>query len=173
MTKYETFSLFISALSAVGTIAAVFSAIYLATIQNRVKVLGKAGKRLMIYSDGSKPIETLSVQITNRSNRTIKIVTVGWIIGKGKNSVNMVQTFNNLVTGKQLPVLIEPGNDIIQSTKWIDHVNGMSYFKDQKDVINKAIRKKQVYLTIFTTLKDNPYMFKAEQAVIESFKIVG
>lgn len=67
-------------LSAIGTILAVITSLYLARTSRRIRLQVRAGRRTIV-GQGFASTDVVSILITNRGHRVATIQSIGWKIG--------------------------------------------------------------------------------------------
>lgn len=82
-------------LSSLGTIAAVFAAIYLAKRVESVRLNVHVGLMEVVVGDGSPSQKHVGIDVTNVGERPITVSSVGWAIGKGRNRRLALQPLNS------------------------------------------------------------------------------
>ena len=86
-----------------ATLAAVIVALHLARRTEKVRLQVFVGLRVVVIGDGSPFQEHLSINVTNLGERSVTINTVGWVIGKRKQSRYCIQPVSGPFT-TQFPV---------------------------------------------------------------------
>ena len=76
----------------VATFAAVLVSLWLARRGERVDLAVRVGLRSIFAGDGSPPAKALSFDVTNRGARPVTVVSIGWVVGKGKARKYCMQT---------------------------------------------------------------------------------
>ena len=71
-------------LAAIGTVTAIVVALVLARQSGKIKLKARAGISLSIDGYGVEPIRCLEISATNVGERSVRIDTTGWCIGRGK-----------------------------------------------------------------------------------------
>ena len=75
-----------------ATFAAVVVSLWLAGRSERIHLFVRVGIRSIFAGDGSPPVQALSFEVTNRGQRPVTVVSIGWTVGKGKQAKFCVQT---------------------------------------------------------------------------------
>ena len=100
---------FSSWLSAIGTVAAVIVALYLARRDKRIRLEVSAGIRLIV-TQGIKgnPPEFLTIRVTNIGHREAQLTNIGWKIGFFRKK-HAVQTTIRDGISSELPLRLKDG----------------------------------------------------------------
>lgn len=113
-------------LAATGTISAVFTSLYLARIDRRVRLEISAGIRLMLSQRAEPPYpELLNIRVINVGRRDAQVTHVGWSVGIFRKQ-HAVQTVINDGISSPLPVRLKDGEEanyyipLDERTDWIN-----------------------------------------------------
>lgn len=78
-------------LASIATFLAVFVSLYLARKAERVRIMVNVGIRLVFAGDGSPAEEHVGITVVNQGDRPVTINSVGWRVGKRKQSRFCIQ----------------------------------------------------------------------------------
>src|ERR1039457_2189957 len=98
MTLDQTIQIWVAVgtwVSSIATIAAVITALYIATRVEKVRLKVQVGLMEIIIGDGSPFQEHLGINVTNLGERPVTVNSVGWAIGKGKKRRFAMQPLNS------------------------------------------------------------------------------
>ncbi|MDP5145990.1 hypothetical protein ORI98_06020 [Shewanella sp. ULN5] len=95
-------------LAAIGTISAVITSLYFARTSNRINLRVFAGLRVTFDGDGSPPNNYFGINITNKADRNVVITSIGWSVGKRKNTQFCIQPFHSNLS-VQYPKTLQHG----------------------------------------------------------------
>jgi hypothetical protein len=74
-----------------ATLAAVIVSLHLARKGERIRVRANLGLRLVFSGDGTPAEEHVALTVVNLSDRPVTVNSIGWRVGKGKNSRSCIQ----------------------------------------------------------------------------------
>jgi len=122
MKTYEILNLLSQFLAAIGTIAAVITALYLANRDRKPFLIVNSSKFALIHNAPKATTDYMMIHITNSGLRPITIVNAGWKIGIFKPRTS-IQFFNNRdPLGTVLPKELKDGESLSVSLLWDDFV---------------------------------------------------
>lgn len=78
-------------LAGIATFGAVIVSLHLARKADSIRLQANAGIRLVFAGDGTPAEEHVGISAVNRGDRPVTISSVGWRIGKGKNTRYCIQ----------------------------------------------------------------------------------
>jgi hypothetical protein len=81
--------------SGIGTIAAVFVALYLAKRVEKIRLQVRVELMQVVMGDRTPFQEHLGIDVTNTGERPVTINTIGWAVGKGKKRKYAVQPLHS------------------------------------------------------------------------------
>lgn len=140
--------------SAAGTITAVIVSLYLARSREKIKLVVRAGERLMLFRDGT-PIEKapryLYISIINIGSREVIVNNIGWKIGLFSKKY-AVQPVEDRTYSSALPIKLKDGDEakyfilLSEPSNWLDEF--------AKDFIldHGAYMVNRVWVQVFTSV---------------------
>ena len=139
--------------SAIGTLAAVLLAIYLARRDKNIRLEISAGHRLMFTpaNPDSRP-EYLYVHIVNIGHREAQIVNIGWKFGFLKKEYAIQTLVPNDGISSSMPIRLKDGEEAKYFIPLNNQINWI------EDIINKSLQpnpKRRInfmYLQVFTSV---------------------
>jgi len=110
-TTWQFINSFSSWLSAIGTVAAVIVALYLARRDKRIRLQVSAGIRLIVTQGikGKHP-DFLTIRVTNIGHREAQLTNIGWKVGFFRKK-HAVQTTMRDGISSDLPVRLKDGEE--------------------------------------------------------------
>jgi hypothetical protein len=112
--------------SAVGTIAAVIVALYLARQDKRIRLSVFAGYRVIVtQGDPESQRDYLTIGITNVGHREAQVTTIGWRVGIWRKQYS-IQTVMKDGMSSPLPVRLRDGEEaryyipLTGETRWLE-----------------------------------------------------
>ena len=138
-------------LASLGTIAAVFSALWLARRTERVRLRVYVGLRHRIDGIGSQTEECLSAMVTNLGERPVYVVGWGWKIGKGTRKRHLEMSPPTLSSPDQFPRLIEHGGTARFMVSFAEHPDWINEFRQALDSVSDK-RLRSLRAKIYTSV---------------------
>ena len=174
MNCYQILDLVISALAALGTIAATVTALYLAYWQDKPKLKVAVYKAVTV--SGGKPWpESVAISITNRSKFPIQIDLMGWTFPKAPGCVCCAflpeHLYSNGVKGSKIPFSIAPGEKSpLFSIPWNDFEETLHYMNSNDDgTVRREIQRKKVKFYVSTPRSDKNLLFDIDRKIMDAF----
>ena len=114
-TQWELINSFSNWLSAIGTLAAVFLSLWLATRAIRIQCKASVGHRLIIEAGKKRPSPEIVVfRIVNTGEKPIRITSIGWRVGLFRWRREAMQMFER-TESSDLPIELTHG----QEAAWV------------------------------------------------------
>jgi len=145
-STWEFINTFSPWLSALGTIAAVVVALYLARIDKQVRLEVSAGIRFMLTSGvpGPHP-EYLAIRIVNIGHREAQVTNIGWKVGLFKKKL-AVQTTRKDGLSSDLPIRLKDGQE---ANYYIPLSKNANWLRDfVKDFLPNRFRSRARFIKI-------------------------
>ena len=174
MDCYQVLDLVISALAALGTIAATITALYLACRQDKVKLKVSVYKSVTIDSGRPWP-ESVAISIINRSKFPVQIDSIGWALHKSPRYLCMMfhpdYVYSNGVKGSKIPFSIASGEKApLFSIPWNEFEESLRYMNLHDDgVFRHEIQKKRIKFYVSTPRLDKNLLFNIDRKIMDAF----
>lgn len=174
MDCYQILDLVISALAAVGTVAATVTALYLTKRQDKVRLKVSVYKAVMV-GGGKSCSEFVAISIINRSKFPIQIDLMGWTFPKAPGCVCCAflpeSLYSNGVKGAIIPFSIAPGEKApLFSIPWNDFKETLDYMNSKDEgAIRREIERKKVKFYVSTPRSDRNLLFDIDRKIMDAF----
>jgi hypothetical protein len=144
-------------LAAIGTLAAVWVALYFARNDKRIRLEVNAGHRLMITQGQKGPHpEYLLIRIVNLGHREAQITNIGWKVGLFKKQHAIQTTIQDGISSR-LPVRLKDGEEasyyipLHGEYSWLDGFINDFYQNNPKSIVKHT--KIQVFTSVGKTFE--------------------